>query len=648
MNNLTIAQKLMLCISLSILLIVGGSTIVQYRLFSGLVTERVTMEELPATLVSIRNDIDATLTGPITTAQSLAYNPYLQAWLSEGEPAEETARAVEYFRDIQQRTGASIVFYVSARSGNYYTASGIERTLSRERDHWFYELVDARDGDIYQLNVDDEAGQVQVFINHIIEADGERVGIAGVGYSLEDRADTIRNYRLGESGSIFLASRDGTISIHPDGAARIGQPIEALPGWENIAPELLSGEGYRYAIAKNEQGDEQLVAAIGVPGTEWIAFAQIPRDELFADLNRAVLVVVAIVALIMVASLAIIALLLKTLFRPIRRTAHAMRGIAEGDGDLTLRLPVQGRDESSELAVQFNAFADKMHDVLAEVRRSSDSVRVAAQEIAVGGHDMSRRTDQAASSLQQTSASMEEINGTVANTSASSQEASSLSQAASDLTQRTSGKVEHVIATMGEIQNASMRVADIVKVMDDIAFQTNLLALNASVEAARAGESGRGFAVVAGEVRQLATRSAAASRDIRQLIEASSEKVQRGTHLVRETGDAMQELMAGVDRVACMLGEISHAASEQSDGIGQVNIAVAELDRMTQQNAALAEETTSAADQLREQADRLAEMVGRFRLNPSSPSLQPVEPRDAATLSQPRARRGQPLALPAL
>jgi methyl-accepting chemotaxis protein len=615
MNKFSTAQKLLLCISLFMLIIVGGSTVVQYRLFGDLVTQRVTKGEMPATLESIRNDIEATLTGPITVAQSLAHNPFLHAWLTAGEPDTSSEQAIAYFQSIQQRTGASTVFYVSALSGNYYTANGIERTLSRERDHWFYNLVDASDGEAYQLNVDDEGGQVQVFINHVIEVEGERVGIAGVGFSLNAMAEAIRNYRVGDSGFVFLAGRDGTISIHPEGASRVGESITTLPGWGPVADELLGDEGYRYAIAQDALGNDQLVAAIEVPGTDWLALAQIPRSELFADLRRAVLVVMMIVVLILIASLAFIAMLLRTLFRPIRRTAQAMREIAEGDGDLTQRLPVQGRDESAELAIQFNAFADKMHDVLSEVKISSDSVRLAAKEIASGGHDMSRRTDQAAASLQQTSASMEEITGTVASTSASSQEANSLSQAASELAQRTTDKVEHVVSTMDEIHGASMRVADIVKVMDDIAFQTNLLALNASVEAARAGESGRGFAVVAGEVRQLATRSATASRDIRQLIEKSSEKVQGGTRLVKETGTAMQELMAGVDRVASMLGEISHAASEQSDGIGQVNIAVAELDRMTQQNASLAEETTTAAEQLREQADRLAVMVGRFKLH---------------------------------
>ncbi|WP_161598979.1 methyl-accepting chemotaxis protein [Aidingimonas lacisalsi] len=613
-KNLTIAQKLMIAISLCMILIVGGATAIQYRLFSDLITDRVTQEELPTTLESIRNDINATLTGPITTAQSLANNGYLHKWLAEGESREDSERAVDHFERLQQRTGANTVFFVSSLSGNYYTANGVERTLDREGDQWFYDMVDEANDADYALDVDSEGGELKVFINHVVEMDGERVGVAGVGYTLDTMVDTINNYQLGDTGSVFLASQDGTISVHPEGASMAGQSVADLPGWETQAAELLSGEGYRYTTLTDPHGAEQLAAAIEVPGTDWVAFAQIPRSELFADLNRAVLLVMLLVAMIMLASLVVFALLLRALFRPIRRTAEAMGEIADGDGDLTLRLPVQGKDEASELAIQFNAFADKMHDVLAQVRGSSDAVRHAAQEIASGGQDMSRRTDQAASSLQQTSASIEQITGTVENTSTSSREASNLSQSAAELAQGTGDTVTDVVTTMSDIQHASERIGDIIKVMDDIAFQTNLLALNASVEAARAGESGKGFAVVANEVRQLATRSAQASQDIRGLIDASDKKVQGGTQLVRDAGNAMNELVEVVNRVAGMLGEISHATTEQSDGIGQVNVAVAELDRMTQQNASLAEESTSAAEQLREQADRLAELVGSFKL----------------------------------
>ena len=232
---------------------------------------------------------------------------------------EGTSRAVSYLQTIQNRTGASSVFYISAQSGNYYTANGIARSISREKDQWFYDLVDATDGDAYRLVINSEDGHVQVFINHVVEIDGQRLGVAGVGYSLDDMAEMIRNYRLGKSGSVFLASLDGTIRVHPEGAALVGEPISALPGWEAITTELLGAEGYRYATARDAQGAEQLVAAIEVPGTEWAVFAQIPHAELFADLNRAVLLVVLIVALILAASLSVIALLLKALFRPIRR-----------------------------------------------------------------------------------------------------------------------------------------------------------------------------------------------------------------------------------------------------------------------------------------------------------------------------------------
>lgn len=615
MKNLTIAQKLMIGISLSLILIVGGATAIQYRLFSDLIIDRVIHNEIPATLESIRNDINASLTGPVAIARSLANNSYLQEWLARGEAQQDSERAVNYLKRLQHSTEANTVFYVSALSGNYYTADGIERTLNREQDTWFYRLVENADSPEYTLDVDSEGSELKVFINHVVEIEGERVGIPGVGYTLSAMADTIGNYQLGDTGSVFLANQDGIISVHPEGASMAGKPVSSLPGWETQAAELLAGNGYRYATITDEQGAEQLVAAIEVPSTRWIAFAHIPRRELFADLNRAVMLVILIVVVIILASLGIFALLLRTLFRPVRRTANAMGEIANGDGDLTLRLPVQGRDEASELARQFNAFADKMHDVLVQVRSSSDAVRHATQEIADGGQDISRRTDQAASSLQQTSASMEQLTGTVENTSASSREASSLSQSAAELAQGTGDTVSHVVTTMGDIQHASEQIGNIIKVMDNIAFQTNLLALNAPVEAARAGESGKGFAVVANEVRQLATRSAQASRDIRSLIEASSGKVEDGTRLVHNAGSAMNELVAVVNRVAAMLGEISYATTEQSDGIRQVNIAVAELDRMTHQNASLAEESTSAAKQMREQADRLAELVSSFKLN---------------------------------
>lgn len=232
----------------------------------------------------------------------------------------------------------------------------------------------------------------------------------------------------------------------------------------------------------------------------------------------------------------------------------------------------------------------------------------------MGSQDLSARTEVAASHLQETSASMEQLTHSVEHTAVASRQAKELSHSASQVASQGGNVVSQAVRTMNDIDSASQRIAEIVSVMDSIAFQTNLLALNASVEAASAGEHGRGFAVVADEVRQLAGRSAAAARQIKELIEDATAKTQAGSELVRAAGASMNDIVASVSRVSDVLGEISAATSEQSQGIGQVNQAVAGLDQMTQQNAALVEESATAADRLDNQSLRLAETVGSFVL----------------------------------
>ncbi|MBG6079198.1 methyl-accepting chemotaxis protein [Rubrivivax gelatinosus] len=251
---------------------------------------------------------------------------------------------------------------------------------------------------------------------------------------------------------------------------------------------------------------------------------------------------------------------------------------------------------------------------LAEVRASADSIRTASDEIATGNLDLSQRTEQTASSLQQTASSMSQLTGTVQQSADSARQANQLAGSAADTAQRGGEVVAQVVSTMDKINTSSKKIADIIGVIDGIAFQTNILALNAAVEAARAGEQGRGFAVVAGEVRALAQRSAAAAREIKTLIGDSVDKVEAGARLVGDAGSTMQEIVASVQRVTDIIGEISAATHEQSSGIGQVNSAVNQLDQMTQQNAALVEQSAAAAGSLREQGTRLAELVATFHL----------------------------------
>jgi methyl-accepting chemotaxis protein len=254
----------------------------------------------------------------------------------------------------------------------------------------------------------------------------------------------------------------------------------------------------------------------------------------------------------------------------------------------------------------------RIQSLIAQLHQAIGSISVATREIATGNQDLSGRTEQTASSLQQTASSMEQLTGTVNQTADSARTANQLVCAAAASAQHGGQVVSQVVSNMAEITASSRKIAEIIGVIDGIAFQTNILALNAAVEAARAGEQGRGFAVVAGEVRNLAQRSANAAREIKTLIGASVERVESGSQLVQQAGSVMTEIVSGVQRVTDIIGEISAAATEQSNGLGQVNTAVTQLDQMTQQNAALVEQSSAAAESLREQAEQVRLMINRF------------------------------------
>ena len=290
-------------------------------------------------------------------------------------------------------------------------------------------------------------------------------------------------------------------------------------------------------------------------------------------------------------------------------------------GDLTVTAHSTTPDEIGDLLRALHTMAERLHGSLMTVRQATDQIASASHEIASGNIDLSERTEHAASSLQRTASSMQELTCTVRQTADSARTANQLAASASTVAERGGAVVSQVVSTMHEINIGSRRIADIVGTIDGIAFQTNILALNAAVEAARAGEQGRGFAVVASEVRSLAQRSASAAREIKGLIAASVERVDAGSQLVADAGTTMTEIVTSVQRVSDIIAEISAAAGAQSAGIGQVNGAVTELDSVTQQNAALVEESAAAAESLRRQAGLLTAVVVRFQLAGASPSV---------------------------
>ena len=316
------------------------------------------------------------------------------------------------------------------------------------------------------------------------------------------------------------------------------------------------------------------------------------------------------------------------LLKPLAQIMEHIRIITRGD--LTHQLDVQGRNEMGRLATGLDEMRQSLISTVTSVRNSSETIHSGAAEISSGNNDLSSRTEQQAASLEETAASMEQLTATVKQNTDNAKQATQLAKNASDTAARGGRVVDTVVHTMSEIAGSSQQIAQITSVIDSIAFQTNILALNAAVEAARAGEQGRGFAVVAGEVRTLASRSAQAAKEIKALIDNSTHSVGMGSQQVSDAGKTMKEIVAAVTRVTDIMGEIASASEEQSRGIEQVSLAVSQMDSVTQQNAALVEESAAAAASLEQQAEQLRLAVAAFRITrDASNSEHRNPPKDA-------------------
>ena len=334
--------------------------------------------------------------------------------------------------------------------------------------------------------------------------------------------------------------------------------------------------------------------------------------------GRTMLITLGVLAIVLGIGCAV--LITRSITGPLAEAVRVASTVSSGD--LTSRIVVASRDETGQLMGALKGMNEQLVKIVGQVRTGTDTIGVASREIASGNLDLSSRTEEQASSLQETASAMEELTSTVKLNADSAREANDLAIAAAGVAVKGGAVVAEVVATMGAINDSSRKIVDIISVIDGIAFQTNILALNAAVEAARAGEQGRGFAVVASEVRNLAQRSAAAAKEIKQLIGDSVARVDAGSRLVDQAGQTMQDVVASIEKVTDIMGHITSASDEQRDGIEQINLAITQMDEVTQQNAALVEEAAAAAASMEDQATRLSKVVDTFTLDHSAPAPQ--------------------------
>jgi methyl-accepting chemotaxis protein len=429
----------------------------------------------------------------------------------------------------------------------------------------------------------------------------------------------------GKSDYFYIFSLDGAGVMHPlkpewDGQQLIGKVkdgagndiVKALVDALGASKDGRAFVDTMFPRPGQKEPVPKLQYVIKVDGWNWMVGSGLYMDDVSAEARAAMLEGLGLLLGLLGAIGTLGYLVARSVLRQIGGDpAHAMgvmKQVAAGNLAVDLHDAPAG-----SLLDGLREMVASLRRTVSHVRQSTDSIATASGQIAQGNADLSSRTEQTASNLQETASSMEQLTGTVRQTADSAHTANQLASSAAQVARRGGEVVSQVVSTMDEINTSSKKIADIIGVIDGIAFQTNILALNAAVEAARAGEQGRGFAVVAGEVRSLAGRSAEAAREIKGLIGTSVDKVEAGSRLVQDAGQTMSEIVASVQRVTDIIGEITAAASEQSQGIGQVNAAVTQLDQMTQQNAALVEQSAAAAQSMREQAHTLAEVVSVFR-----------------------------------
>ncbi|MDR6741480.1 methyl-accepting chemotaxis protein [Herbaspirillum sp. 1173] len=539
--------------------------------------------------------------------------------------AARTAMTVAAAEGVQ---GADPVFVIKLlqKSGGFYVttlgredktaftsaAEGLPAGYDPTARPWYKQAVAAGKPVLTKPYTDVATKKPMVSFTAPVMQNGQRVGVVAAAMFLDGVSEVVRAIHPTPASYAFLVDRDGLMLAHPDGQW-VNKPAKE---WNaELTPERLQSLAADDKVsALPLDGAAKLIKGIPIKGTEWTLMLAMDKADVTAGMRNATRSALIALVLVALAAAGIMSVITTAVFQRLSRVRRAMDSLSSGNGDLTLRLAEDGKDEVTQISRSFNQFVNQITGILQDVRRSSDTVKISSTEIASGNQDLSARTEQQAGALEETASAMEQLTSTVQQNSESARRANELAGNASRIAAQGGEVVGNVVSTMEAINASSRQIADIITVIDGIAFQTNILALNAAVEAARAGEQGRGFAVVASEVRSLAQRSAQAAKEIKQLIDNSVSKVADGGVLVAQAGQTMEQIVASIRDVSVIVSEIAHASSEQNGGIQEVNLAITHIDEGTQQNAALVEQAAAAAKSLQDEAHRLSVLVGGFKM----------------------------------
>ncbi|QFI37041.1 methyl-accepting chemotaxis protein [Moritella marina ATCC 15381] len=635
-SQFSIKQKLIITMISAVItatLLVG---FVSQNLAKNVIETRLTTSELPAKLMQIRNEVDKEISTIQQAAEQLASNRFMLERLDKTTAPQQEQQLVQALNDVKNQYQLIDASIANRTNGNYWNQDGFLRQLNRQQDNWFYDFTNSNKSQSVSI-FKESNGDTKLFINYQ-QLNG--LGMAGFSKSLDDMVDFINQFKLEQTGFIYLVDAKGTVRLHKDNN-QIGKADLSQLYNRDVASNLLQKSAFNMSEAV-VSGRDTHIASSYIPSMDWYVIAELPTEEAFATLSQANNKIMLWTLAIALAFTFIAIWLGNTITRPIQRIAAVFAELGNGDGDLRQRIDIQGHDEIAQLSLGFNSFITKIHTSMQEVSRTGEALQSAATEVANqaqitldNSHEQRDRTFLVVTAINEMGATVNEIAGNASSAAGEAQSAEAdtrngqlvVSQA-SNVIHQLAGDVGEVSQVIDSLANNTQAIGSILEVISSISAQTNLLALNAAIEAARAGEQGRGFAVVADEVRNLASRTAQSTNEIQAMIDnlqneaksavaamlKSSELTTQGTIATTDTSAALVSIGERICLISDMNTQVATATEEQSTVVNEINQNIVEINDITQCTADTAEGLAKSSHELRDLSIRLGDMVGVFKL----------------------------------